>query len=251
MAGGAAVLSACVVALFIVDLSGAAAGAARSRVPADTLSTSCVGLNVYAVSESEVTSCGDTIAPLISTGPDDNTSGITDYSYNTPGTVDTATVAPASFDAITATPQMLQALGLPPRPDAANIAAYDQWVGTYGELTAASWVAPTSYEVVATAAPSASTSAVWSGYADQGGTYDQAAASWSEPTPHASQCQNDAIYTWGGLGGATDGQLEQGGTSYGLPGLPQDGGWTEFVPSQLSPIPHAISATLKEKGKIK
>jgi hypothetical protein len=169
---------------------------------------------------------------------------VTDYNYVVDGRVDTLTVPSSTFNPITASSTVLSELGLPPRPSQTDAASYDQWLSQYGSLSASSWVSPPPCEVIDTSAPAAdTTSAIWVGDFDTGQKLTQSGAVWPEPTAHSSHCSNDAIYTWGGLGGINENKLEQGGTAYGVSGIGLDQGWTEFLPDQPSPVVRDVFAT--------
>ncbi len=218
------------------------------RRASTTPSPNCVGIDTYAVSEEELTACGDEVAPLTSVTADPIVGDVvTDYNYDVYGRTDTLTVPSSSFDPLTVSNLVLERLGVPDRPSETDSSAYNAWVSRYGSLSAASWATPPPYDVIATAAPSAGGteySPIWVGYFDSpGSNITESGAVWPEPTPHSSGCQDDAIFTWAGLSGINVITLEQAGTAYGVAGIGNHQGWSEFLPDQPSVIPRNIYAT--------
>ncbi len=188
--------------------------------------------------------CGDKVFPLLSSqvGPD----GSTTYTYQVYGDTVTAVEPAANFDPVTATAEELKELALPARPSESDRDEYQSWLSTVGK---AKFLTPPA-ELISV--PGVSTGAAanvseqdtssgavystdnWSGNIEIGGAgaFDGTGSTYTEPTLDASQCANNSVVYWDGLGGFNNGSqdLGQDGTAANTPGLAQDQAWWEILP---------------------
>jgi Peptidase A4 family len=234
-----------VIAVPLLLLSPGAADSAVAATPAP-----CNALvSPYTRTAPEQAACGmksfpQTGATTVTTGP---AAGATEYKYRTNGLTSSYIVPPTSFNAATATPAELSAYGIPAEPAAQYTEGRAMWLKMVNNLHFV--VPPQALVSVPVSVPGTSANTDfdnWSGIINTSATFTQSEALFDEPSVTSSSCTSNSAVYWAGLGGVNSGRLAQNGTAQNTPGLAQDEGWYEILPSESSVIATPFYATQGE-----
>lgn len=187
-------------------------------------------VNLYAYPASVAQACGFTTVPLahVAARPD----GGRDYIYSINGHDADSPEPPGGFDPQTASDAQLSYYGFPPRP--AEPAALSAWQAEVSRLHVAP---PTQFLIevpgVATAgnlcaAAGSPVRLCWGGYMNTGQTFTASYLDYTEPGEAQTNCQNDAVLNWTGLGGYNGTPLAQDGTAPFLANTSHYAWWEVF-----------------------